>query len=442
MDSKVLENMLNTCRMTHNSQETETREEVLERVTTRGLSGLSNLGNTCYMNSALQALSATKPLLAYFLSPRSEIMNNIQSRILNDKYSKHEEVIKEIGMDIDLELDPNDIIRESEQTLTYKLKQTLEYMWKRNCEVTPISFKQSVDMNFEMFAGMFQHDAQEFVSHLIDKIHEEVKGEGKINITDGKIIEYKNLLKIFEKELNDNKNSSVEEIKVILNKIYDLDRKEHQLFLKVKSLIAWENNIKNSYSVINDIFSGQTMTTRTCNTCNKSNYKFDRHDILTLHLPEMVDIKKEDYKIEELLDGYVSGEELTGDNKYYCSYCFNKTETIQTNVIYQQSSVLILMIKKYQNYNGKTFNINIKINYNHTLDMEPYMYEHSIGNKKYELYATIKHSGGMGGGHYYAYVKNPINNLWFLHDDGDVYHVDNDEPLNCNGYVLFYRQIN
>jgi len=245
-----------------------------------------------------------------------------------------------------------------------------------------------------------------------------------------------------ENELNENKNSSIENKRMILDKIYDLDRKEHQLFLKVKSLISWKNNIKNSYSVINDIFSGQTITTSTCKSCNNSNYRFDRYDILTLHLPEMVDIKKEEYKIEELLDGYISGEELTGDNKYSCSYCFNKTDAIKKNVIYQQSSVVILMIKKYQKYNGRTFKSNIKINYNHTLDMEPYMYEHSIGNKKYELYATIKHSGGMDGGHYYAYVKNPINNLWFLHDDGDVYHVDNDEPLNCNGYVLLYRQTN
>ena len=61
----------------------------------------------------------------------------------------------------------------------------------------------------------------------------------------------------------------------------------------------------------------------------------------------------------------------------------------------------------------------------------------------YELYAIVVHSGGMGGGHYIAYMMHKINgkNQWFYASDSHVKEVDESDALRAQAYMLFYRRI-
>ena len=58
---------------------------------------------------------------------------------------------------------------------------------------------------------------------------------------------------------------------------------------------------------------------------------------------------------------------------------------------------------------------------------------------KYELYGICNHTGGVMGGHYYAYVKN-ANNKWYEFNDPRVKEIPNTQLKTVNAYCFFYRK--
>uniref|UniRef100_A0A8C8HCP6 Ubiquitin carboxyl-terminal hydrolase n=1 Tax=Oncorhynchus tshawytscha TaxID=74940 RepID=A0A8C8HCP6_ONCTS len=105
------------------------------------LTGMKNIGNSCYMNAALQALSNCPPLTQFFL-------------------------------------DCSGLVRTDKKPALCKSYQKLiSELWhkKRPSYVVPTSLSQGIKLVNPMFRGYAQQDTQEFLRCLMDQLHEELK---------------------------------------------------------------------------------------------------------------------------------------------------------------------------------------------------------------------------------------------------------------------------
>lgn len=60
---------------------------------------------------------------------------------------------------------------------------------------------------------------------------------------------------------------------------------------------------------------------------------------------------------------------------------------------------------------------------------------------KYALFGVSNHSGSMSGGHYYADVKNAFDGQWYNFNDSMVSGTEEPTSGSAAAYVLFYRRI-
>ena len=332
-----------------------------------GLTGLGNLGNTCWINSALQCLSHTYEI----------------NEFLDDQSYK-----KRLNVSL------------PDSALIVEWDNLRKLIWSENCTISPGGFLQAIRKIAHtkekiIFTGFAQNDFQEFILFIIDCFHNSMKREVIMNIK-GNVM-----------------NQTDKLAKQCYEMMSDMYKKEYSEFLT----LFFGIHVSQIKSLDDSILS----------------YKPEPFFMLDLPIPK----NSKNITLFDCIDLYLESERLDGDNSWYNEKTKEKQPVNKGIILWSLPNILIISFKRFTNDNKKNqSNINFEIN---NVDFKKYISGYNSNTYVYDLYGICNHFGGVGGGHYSAYVKNN-NNKWYHFNDTNVSEIDKSKIITESAYCLFYRK--
>ncbi|KAI9736570.1 MAG: ubiquitin-specific protease doa4 [Claussenomyces sp. TS43310] len=343
-----------------------------------GRCGLQNLGNTCFMNSIIQCLSATPALRAY---------------------------LTDGGLDRAGKLPRNPRKNEStdpRQSMARHLEVLLKSMWSgAYAHFSPKYFCQHVrdssaaanihgyDGNAIVFGDGSQQDASEFLAFVLDNLDDETN---------------------MRRDLGSLSDLTPPQVMTL---------SKQPLLNQARQ--AWKRYIHNNSSLMTELFHGQDTTVTTCKSCNNRNVRSDAVQYITLPLRQEREgnLRSRNQQLIEVLHRrYASPVPALG---YVCDKCHQRDTSTNITYLSRCPEYMIIILSRPFRDGSTTQGSKIEDVVRFPLDgldMGPFFVPTNDGAFpsseqqllppfKYSCYAVIQHTGRhVHSGHYWALIRD------------------------------------
>ena len=139
----------------------------------KGTTGLTNLGNTCYMNATIQLLAHCSGFRSFF---RDFLKSSAPLQLRGEGKKTIERQSTMLLKDLMNDQDPNEL------SLAYSTHSLLRVLWNgRWASISPSHFVNSVWTHSGLFAARRQQDANEFLSFFLGRLDDEMKPQCESN---------------------------------------------------------------------------------------------------------------------------------------------------------------------------------------------------------------------------------------------------------------------
>jgi len=395
-----------------------------------GICGFKNIGNTCYMNSVLQLLFHSEVFISFLLDSK---FNDYITQATLEKLASIKRKKENLSNTDEVSINRS-LIQESEKMLIIlKLYDIINLnVNKGNAVITPTSLKQNIDLKLRMFRGYSQHDAHEFLLHLLDTIIDEtgVESEPVINNIPKTIQNYIDILNLAKDEIKNTNN--IEDKKNIIHKINNFKNNNKEIINKFNGLQYMKKVFKQKYNPFIFQLNNFMINYITCSNCNNTTCNYENNTIISIPIEQ---------NVYESLNKYTRQEQL---EDYKCEICKSNQIAFKSCKFWRSPMLLFIHLKRFKQFpNGRLVKDNTHVEIPHTLDLSNYYdLTTDVNNKlynNYKLKGIVNHHGGLNGGHYTADCINITDKKWYHFDDSTVSKYTNDIINTSSAYILMYE---